>query len=187
MSGLFTHDLHDKSLWRRIDSTSKLEGRGVQRVCLRRAAERERRRNGAQVARKKGRSAPQMLAINKSLMGADIAVPRSRDSCFLRCSPTEIIDADDKKPRHGRKTFRSPSSSSSSFTSPPSLDSASTYPRRVAAKRAAPFSFSQSNFQLYKSRGKLSFLARRLENVDEANSRNRYVRFRGKSLTRRTN
>lgn len=110
MSGLFTHDLHDKSLWRRIDSTSKLEGRGVQRVCLRRTAERERRRNGAQVARKKGRSAPQMLAINKSLMGADIAVPRSRDSCFLRCSPTEIIDADDKKPRHGRKTFRSPSS-----------------------------------------------------------------------------
>lgn len=120
MSGLFTHDLHDKSLWRRIDSTSKLEGRGVQRVCLRRAAERERRRNGAQVARKKGRSAPQMLAINKSLMGADIAVPRSRDSCFLRCSPTEIIDADDKKPRHGRKTFRSPSSSSSFTSLPPS-------------------------------------------------------------------
>lgn len=32
----------------------------------------------------------------------------------------------------------------------------------------------------------LSFLARRLEN-DEANSRNRYVRFRGKSVTRRAN
>lgn len=138
MSGLFTHDLHDKSLWRRIDSTSKLEGRGVQRVCLRRAAERERRRNGAQVARKKGRSAPQMLAINKSLMGADIAVPRSRDSCFLRCSPTEIIDADDKKPRHGRKTFRSPSSSSSStsFLPPPRLCSNISKTRRRKKSRA---------------------------------------------------
>lgn len=138
MSGLFTHDLHDKSLWRRIDSTSKLEGRGVQRVCLRRAAERERRRNGAQVARKKGRSAPQMLAINKSLMGADIAVPRSRDSCFLRCSPTEIIDADDKKPRHGRKTFRSPfsSSSSTSFLPPPRLCSNISKTRRRKKSRA---------------------------------------------------
>ena len=71
------------------------------------AGKRERRQNGAQVARKKGRSAPQMLAINKSLMGADIALPRSQGLVLSSLfSPTEIIDADNKKSRHSRKTFR---------------------------------------------------------------------------------
>lgn len=49
-----------------------------------------------------------MLAINKSLMGAAGRYSAAAfGTAFLRCfSPTEIIDADDKKPRLGRKTFR---------------------------------------------------------------------------------